>query len=122
MGAPGDTIKFVAYGTFAANANSKRVECDYGTTPTAFIDSGAQAQNGGSWRVEGEIVRTGAATQDISSTFVGPVALFPMQVAFTTDNETLSSAITIECHAEAVADNDVVQEGFLLKYIAGGQA
>lgn len=115
---PGDAIEFKMWGTFAANANSKRVECDYGATPVAFIDSGAQLQNGGSWTVTGRIVRTGAATQDISSVFTGPPTLFPSTPAFVTDNETLANAITIDCRGEGVADNDIVQEGLELKYIS----
>ncbi|OQB10452.1 MAG: hypothetical protein BWY21_00373 [Parcubacteria group bacterium ADurb.Bin216] len=117
----GDAIEAIAYGSFAANANNKRVECDYGATPAAVIDSGAQAQNGGSWEVRCLIVRTSATGQDIKCTFAGPATLFPLAHNFTTDTETLANAITFDCRGEATADNDVVQEGLILRYISGGQ-
>jgi uncharacterized protein YjiK len=117
----GDTIEITAFGTFAANANSKRVECDYGATPAAVIDSGAQTQNGGAWEVNCSITRTSATGQDIKCAFSGPATLFPLAHNFTTDTETMSAALTFDCRGEGVADNDIVQEGLILKYVSGGQ-
>lgn len=56
-----DSVQFVMSGTTVANANAKQIRLYYGGT--LIFDSGSQTFNGTSWRLEGEIIRTGAATQ-----------------------------------------------------------
>ncbi len=113
LAANGDYLEIIAFGTFAANANSKRLKLYYGST--VLIDSGAQNQNGGSWEMRGTVIRTAAATQKASAIFVSATTLFTDDASYTAPTETLSGAVTVKCTGEGVADNDIVQQGLIVR-------
>lgn len=110
----GDTLTVIAYGTFAANANNKQVRLVYGSTELAT--TGAIAQNSGSWRIEAQIVRTAAATQDATAFLaLSDAGIVTPFANLTTPAETLSGAVTLKCTGEATSDDDIVQEGLIVR-------
>jgi hypothetical protein len=110
-----DYLEIKAWGSFAANANNKRVRLYLGST--ALFDSGAQAANNASWSINALIVRTGAAAEKSVVNFSTSSALF---TATTTTNaavaEDTTANLTIKCTGEATNDDDVVQDGMIIKW------
>lgn len=113
LAANGDAIPFLYTGSFANNANTKRLILTYGAT--TLLDTGALAFPFTSWRLEGHVVRTGAATQK----FYGKLSAGEGQAAIHlsgTAAETLSGAVTLLLTGEATDTNDVVKEFFKLDF------
>lgn len=110
----GDFLDFEFFGTFAANANNKTVKCYFGATN--IFNSGAQAENGGSWKVSGKIIRTGAATQKAIVEFITDGILFTDDITYTATALTLSSTNILKCTGEATADNDIVNEALIVNF------
>ena len=109
----GSYIEFEVAGTFAANANNKRIKIYFGAT--AIFDTTAQAFNAGSWTAKCTVIRTGATTQKASVQFASSNTLLTSSALYSTPAETLSSAVTIKCTGEATSNNDIVQELFTCK-------
>lgn len=108
-------IRVRAWGTFAANANNKRVRGYFGAT--LIVDSTAQAHNNQKWEAELLIIRTGAATQKASGrVLVNQSATF-VSVGTASPAETLANDITIKFTGEATATNDIVQEGLIVEAV-----
>lgn len=126
LAATGDHLEFDVFGTFAANANTKRLKIFFGAT--AIFDSTALILNGVDWRGHGKIIRTGAATQKCTTEFtIGGTLLAALTTTITTyatAAETLANAITLKCTGEdsgGVPVNDsVVQQGLVLKWFPAG--
>jgi len=113
LSANGDVIAFRYTGSFANTVNTKQIILTFGAT--TLLDTGALGFPFADWRIEGEIVRTGAATQKISTVMFcgeGQATL----VKQTTAAETLSGAVTLLLTAEATDDSDAVKEIFTLDY------
>ncbi len=119
----GDAVRITAYGTFAANTDNKTVICYFGGTAIA---TGATAiLNGGSWKVDALVTRTGAATQIATADFTVDgtnQALMPAQNFYTTPGETLSGAVTIKCTGQsgAATANNIIQKGLLVEFVQKG--
>lgn len=98
-------------GTFAANANNKRVRLYFGATVVLDTNSLAFA-DGASWRAIVSIFRTGAATQKAIATFFSEDAVLAGVIlqSYTTPAETLSGTITIKTTGQGGASSDVLQE------------
>lgn len=109
-----DSICGFVAGTFAANANNKNVRVKFGGT-TLFA-TGAVAFNTGDWRIDFEIIRTGAATQKAIARFTSDNTSLDESCDYTTPAETLSGAITILVTGEATSNNDVVGEMFSIEF------
>lgn len=103
-----DSFVFEYGGTFAANANAKRLRLKFGAT--MILDTGALALNGGAFRIRGRVMRTGAATQKAIAEIVTSAALLPSSASFTLPTEVLSGDVDFILTGEAVADNDIVKE------------
>ena len=110
--ADGDSITFEASGTFAANANNKRLKVKFGTD--ALFDTTSIAINGADWTVHGRIIRTGAATQRAYVTFASDDATLNVSADASAPTQTLSSANTLKCTGEATANDDVKQETLIV--------
>lgn len=110
-----DYVEIKAWGSFAANANNKRVKFYLGST--ALFDSAAQAANNASWSINALIVRTGAATEKSVVNFSTSSALF---TATTTTNaavaEDTTANLIIKCTGEATNTDDIVQDGMIVKW------
>ena len=108
------SLWFEVWGTFASNANAKRVRVHFGSSGTTQVmDSNpATSINNSTWVIRGRIVRTGAATQKgFASMIVNPVGAgggSNMVNLTTALNQTLSGAIDLRVTGEAVSDNDIV--------------
>lgn len=112
-----DYIEFDMGGTFAANANTKRVRIKYGAT--TLFDTTGLIFNGVDWRAQGKIIRTGAATQKAICTFESATTLLTQIADYTTPAETLSGAVTLKATGEATSNNDIVQEFLTVKAYTG---
>ena len=116
----GARVDFEYAATFAANANNKTIIVAYGGTEV--YNSGTVAKNGGSIRVFGSVLRTGAATQRWFLTVVDDASTvrFPVVSAYGTAAETLSGAVAIEFRGTAGAASDIVAKaGIVSVYPAG---
>lgn len=109
-----DFLDFEFFGTFAANANSKRIKAYFGAT--VIFDSGAQNQNGGSWKITGKIIRTGGSTQKVLVEFSSSSNLFVNTTTYTATALTLSGTNDLKVTGEAVADNDIVNEALIVNW------
>jgi hypothetical protein len=103
----GDRVEFKMAGTFAANANNKRVRIKFGAT--TLLDTAALAFNGVDWSAEGSIVRTGATTQKAFCVFRAGATLTSTS-DYTTPAETLSGTVVLKATGEATSNNDIVEE------------
>ncbi len=117
----GDSLEYDVWGSCAANTNTKDIKVYFGAT--AMIDGGVVILNGVSWRAHGKIVRTGAATQTATAELtVGGTLLSGSNstIALTTaPAETLSGTVVFKVtgtSAIAPADNDIVQNGMVLRW------
>lgn len=117
----GKVVRVTAFGTFAANANNKRVRLYFGAT--VLIDTGAVAFNALVWTVTAEIMRKSATTQRSTA------RLFTIQnntygtspgnvISNQSPGETLTGAVTIKSTGQSgTASSDILQEGFMIEII-----
>lgn len=110
----GDVIEIIAWGTFAANGNSKTLKLYFGAT--VLVSTGAVAFNAKDWVVRATVVRTGAATQEAIGQASTSDTSAPLFVDQTTPAETLSGAVTVKCTGEGTADSDIMQEGLVVRF------
>jgi len=109
----GDHIEFKVSGTFAANANTKRIRVKFGAT--TLLDTTALAFNGVDWSAEGTIVRTGATTQKAYCAFRAGATLTSTSDD-TAPGETLSASSVFKVTGEATSNNDIVETFHTLKW------
>lgn len=109
-----DSIRGFVAGTFAANANNKQVILKFGAT-TLFA-TGAVAFNTGDWRIDFEVVRTGAATQKASARWTCDNTSLDESHDYTAPAETLSGAITILVTGEGTSTDDIVKQMFKVSF------
>ena len=109
----GYNISIKAWGTFAANANSKQLKLLFGAA--VLYDTTALVVNNGTWVIESSVVRTGTATQQAVTFIISSNTTVVNSVTYIVPTETLSGTIVIKCTGEAVATNDIVQKGLLIK-------
>lgn len=101
-------------GTFASNANLKRIRLYFGTT--VIFDTTALAFNGGNWVADFEVIRVSNTQQKASVTFISSNALLPVSAQYTLVGMTLSNSNVIKCTGEATSNNDIVQETLSIEY------
>jgi hypothetical protein len=117
LGANGDYLELVAWGSFAANANNKRIKLKFGAT--TILDTTAVAATGGTWRVQATIVRTGATAQLASAQLVTDNATLGDISGNASPGETLSGAVAVKLTGEATSDNDIQQLGMTIRWYPG---
>lgn len=110
----GQSLRWKMWGTFAANVNTKRIRCYFGSS--SLIDTTALAFNGSDWKVEGTIIRTGATSQKAVTEFSSSDALLHETIDVTTPGATLSSPNNLYCTGESggAATNDIISNSFLI--------
>lgn len=111
----GYNFSVTAWGTFGATANNKTIKMYFGSS--VLYDTGAIAANGGSWQIISTITRTGAATQQAITSIISSNILVVNSVSYVVPTETLSGTIIIKCTGTGTANNDIVQNGFLIKVV-----
>lgn len=112
----GDYISFRCSGTIANSINAKRLRVKFGAT--TIMDTGAAGfpiSTAIQWVLEGEIIRTGAATQKCNASLSTNNASLATYVGYSTAAETLSGAVTVKLTGEAVTDSDIIQETFSMR-------
>jgi hypothetical protein len=114
--AEGDYVDLEMWGTFAANANNKRLRVYFGSD--LIYDTGAVAANAGSWYFKAKVMASSTGAQKSITNLISSNALLPAsnQVADTTQDAT--AVIEIKTTATAVAANDIVQKGFSVKWFS----
>ena len=105
------SIEVTAFGTSANNGNAKTVILYFGAT-SLTVTLVTDVLN--SWCMKAIIIRTSNTTQKIIFENIGSNT--SGYVTYTTAAETLSGTIVIKCKGSSVADNDVIQEGMIVKY------
>lgn len=108
MSANGDTVRFSAAGTFAANANNKTLKVYLGST--ALFSTGATGFNGTDWSIEGQIIRTGASAQKAIVRFISSDSALAVSCDYTEPTEDTTGALTLKLTGEATSDDDIVCE------------
>ena len=115
LGANGETLDFKISGTIANTVNAKRIRLKFGAT--TFFDTGAAGfpiSMAINYVIEGQIIRTGAATQKCNASMTTNNASLASYAGYATAAETLSGTVVLLMTGEAVADNDIVKETFKL--------
>jgi hypothetical protein len=102
------SLRVKAWGTFAANGNTKTIKVKFGSTSVTLFALGTGG--GGNWVIEAVIIRTGAATQDYEMHCINDVAS-PGTMSISTAAETLSGAVTLKLTGQGTSTNDIKQEG-----------
>ncbi len=115
LGVDGQAIRITAWGSVAANGNTKTIRLDFGATTIRAI--GPSAMSGLDWRIGGLVIRTGATTQDAVATEFLDVSA--QDTTITAPAETLSGAIVVKITGEngTAAANDIVCEGMMIEFI-----
>jgi hypothetical protein len=109
----GYNLQILCWGTFAANANNKRIRAYLGST--AFFDSTALAINGGSWSLAITIVRVTDTHQQTIVRYSSSNGTFGNgTIVNTSVTATLSTDLIIKCTGEATTTNDIVQNGLTI--------
>tara|TARA_R110000744_G_scaffold97508_1_gene188406 strand:- start:371 stop:928 length:558 start_codon:yes stop_codon:yes gene_type:complete len=108
-------LRITAWGTGANNANSKALKIYFGSQLLgSFALTASQANN---WKITALIIRTAVSKQDWIHDFLqtGTANQLSLLVGESTQDET--TALTIKCTGEAVANNDITQEGLLIEFL-----
>lgn len=104
-----DILSFSFKGTYAANANNKKLEIKFGSQ--IIFDTTALAINGGAWIFDVEVIRTSASTQDIFvKGFYNDLAKTAYIAGTQSDN------ITIKLTATGVATNDIELKSYIFNF------
>ncbi len=125
LGVNGFYLEFDVWGSFGANANTKRMKVHFGAT--AIGDTTALIFNGIPWRAHGKVVRKTSTTQTATcETTVGGTLLGATTTTITqttAPGETLTGTVVFKVTGEdsgGVPVNDsVIQEGMVLKTYPG---
>jgi hypothetical protein len=105
----GMSLWFEAALTITSSANNKRVRIRFGTTGTNLLyDSGTLVT--GTIVIRGRIIRTGATSQKGYAIYASAAGA----QLVTNLNQTLSGAVTLKITGEAVANNEVLLESFVV--------
>lgn len=114
LGTNGDYIEIDAFGTMAANADNKQLKLYFGST--VIYDSTSLAINDADFNINCKIIRTAESSQKCIINIISNNATLPTTSIYTTTTESTSGSITIKCTGEGVSDNDIVQEGLLVRW------
>lgn len=106
--ANGDSFEVKCAGTFAANANNKRVKLKFGAI--TLFDTTALAFNTGDWQINARIFRTTTTTGKSIVTWTCNNVTLTTTVDYQAWAFNFLTANTLVVTGEATADNDIVQE------------
>lgn len=110
LGTDGESLEFVAAGTFAATANvDKRIKVVFGST-TVFDTGNLAITAASSWNLKGTIIRTGATAQKVSISLSTSSASLASYSQYTASAETLANALTLKLTVNGTSANDTVGE------------
>lgn len=113
MARTGYNIEIKAWGLFAANINNKEVKLYFGDS--VLLDSGSVIFSGISWYINATVVRVDSSTQQSIATIATTNALIASSSTYVEPSESLSGIIEIKCTGSAIASDDIIQKGLLIK-------
>ena len=111
-------VRITAWGTCANTANAKTFTLNFGSQ--VILTHACTVSVAGTWKIESMVIRTGASTQDWSSTYygsTGAAGAFEFDPELGTATQTETGAIVIRMRSTvSTTDNDIVQEGMIVEY------
>lgn len=107
-------IKLSAWGTFATNANNKRIRVKIGSS--TLLDTTALALNGGIWSITGKIIRKTSGSGVAILELMSDNSLIVNKPFYSSFSENFATNLNVFCTGEAVADNDIVEEGLIIEW------
>jgi hypothetical protein len=110
----GQYLEITAWGTIAANANNKRIKFKLGST--TLLDTTAVAANAGSWMIDVKIIRTASSAEQCISKIISDNALIVDSANYISAVEDTTGTLNIFCTGEAVANDDIIQKGLIIKW------
>lgn len=110
-------IEIEAFGTFASNANNKQVKLYFGSS--VLIDTGSVAANAGSWIIHARVIRINSNAQKSITTIISDNSLIINKSSYVTPAEDLTTNIIIKCTGQGTANDDIIQEGLIVKMFNG---
>ena len=110
----GDTLEIKMFGSFGNTANTRTLKLYLGSTLIFSLQGTTTAFQNREWSTDTTIIRTGAATQSIVTSFSASGNFAWTDV--TSATEDFTTALTIKATGEGVADNDILQAGLLIKF------
>lgn len=112
LSANGKGVRVTAWGSLAANANTKSYKLYFGATA---VNSHSTTVSGGGWVAQYLLVRTGAATQ-IAYELTSQVGTGQQGGSNASPTETLSGAVTIKVTGQSgTASNDITALGMMVE-------
>ncbi|OGR76213.1 MAG: hypothetical protein A2X32_03000 [Elusimicrobia bacterium GWC2_64_44] len=112
----GKAVKIKAWGTTAANANSKTIKIRFGGLAGDVVLTTTTFANAQAWDLEATVVRTGVGTQE--SIARGYVGEFVVPVAKNTPAQDETGAVSVAVTGDtATAAGDVVAEGLIVEFV-----
>lgn len=110
-------LEVEAFGTFASNGNNKQVKLYFGSS--VLIDTGSVAANAGSWILHARVIRINSNAQKSITTIISDNSLIINKSSYVTPTEDLTTNIIIKCTGQGTANNDIIQEGLIIKMFNG---
>ncbi len=111
-----DAIRITAYGTTAATATTKRLRLYFGSV--AVIDTTAQTDNDGNWRIAALIHRLGANSQGAYGNYeMHNVPALNSLWSALTETDTSDIVIKITGLNGTANANDIVQRGMTIEFL-----
>jgi hypothetical protein len=112
-----DFIEIIGFGTFAANANNKRIKLVIGAT--TIYDTTALAVNSGAWKITAIISRVSSVLQKCIIEISAETAVLTNSATYITSAENLATNLNVKFTGTGVAGSDIVQEGMIVNYYRG---
>lgn len=113
MKANNDEIYVKAWGTYAANANNKTIKLKFGGQ--TILTTGSIAANAGSWQIEASIIRTAAATQEITATVISSNINVAESATRTAGTQDLTASNALFITGQGTSSDDIVQNAMIVK-------
>ena len=114
LNANGKAVEIHAWGSTANNANAKTLKVYFGSQ--LVLTNALTAGSANRWSVRATVVRTGASAEDWVAELV-ETGTGNSDIEVGTAAESTAGGITIKCTGEATADNDIVNEGLIVKFL-----
>jgi len=109
-----DRLRFRFAGNFAATANAKDLKVIYGSE--TILDTSSQIVNSGAWTIEGEIIRIGNTSQEVSAEFHGAGVTLFTTASVGLLAQTNGIATTLKMTSTAAGNGDVTNRTLVVMY------
>jgi hypothetical protein len=114
--ANGDTLWFEAFGTFAANGNSKTLEVRFGSSGVYVIFVQSSTLSGVDWEIKGRVMRVGATSQQASVTIIAGTSVAANYTSGL--DQTLSGTVAFSIVGASSGSGDIILQGDVIGYTA----